>query len=89
MGTVEAYDESDCKDASANVWDYPVYLTLCGPAVYEEADGNEQAERKYKRETVLRQALCWIMVKASDSVFTWDRLPWNDESLVGSGIGGW
>jgi hypothetical protein len=89
LGAVEAYDESDGKNTSANVWNYPVHLTFCGPAVYEEADGNEQAEWKYKREAVLGQALCWVMVKASDSVFTRERLSWNDEGLISSHVGGW
>jgi hypothetical protein len=89
LSTVEAYDETDGKDASANIWDYPVHLVFCGPAVYEEADGNEQTERKYKREAVLGQALCWVMVKASGSVFTRERLPWDDEGLIGSGIEDW
>lgn len=66
-----------------------MHLPLCGPSVYEEADGNEQAERKYKREAIFGQALCWVMVKAPGSVFTWKWLPRDDEGLVVSGVGGW
>lgn len=53
LSTVEADDKADCEDACAKVWDKPMDPALGGPAVDEEADGNEQTEGEEQREAIL------------------------------------